>query len=105
MNQVTVQEVQQHLLELLKTLNPGEAVQIVAGEQVVGWLVAEEGVVARAPRQPGSAVGTLTIVADDDEHLQDFANYMPNELAIGRSQNCCSSGESERVIAAREESA
>ncbi|MBE9141155.1 antitoxin of toxin-antitoxin stability system [Nodosilinea sp. LEGE 07088] len=76
MNQVTVQEVQLHLLELLKNLNPGEAVQIVAGEQVVGRLVAEAGV-ARALRQPGSAVSTLTIVAEDDDHLQDFANYMP----------------------------
>lgn len=76
MNQVTVQEVQQRLLELLKNLNPGEEVQIVAGEQVIGRLVAEEGV-ARAPRRPGSAVGTLTIVADDKEHLKDFANYMP----------------------------
>jgi hypothetical protein len=29
-----------------------------------------------APRQPGSAVGVLTIVAEDDEHLNDFAPYM-----------------------------
>jgi len=76
MNQVTVQEVQQHLLELLKKLHPGEAIQIIAGERVVGRLVAETGA-ARAPRQPGSAIGTLTVVAEDDDHLQDFANYMP----------------------------
>jgi hypothetical protein len=31
----------------------------------------------RQPRQPGSAIGTLTILADDEEHLQDFQNYMP----------------------------
>jgi antitoxin (DNA-binding transcriptional repressor) of toxin-antitoxin stability system len=76
MNQVTVQEAQQHLLELLKNLNPGEGVQIVAGEQVIGRLVAEEGM-SRTPRTPGSAVGSLIILVDDDEHLQDFVNYMP----------------------------
>ncbi|MGF1516207.1 MAG: antitoxin of toxin-antitoxin stability system [Nodosilinea sp.] len=70
------QEVQQHLLKLLADLSPGEGLQIIAEGRVVGRLVAEDGL-ARAPRQPGSAVGTLTIVADDDEHLQDFANYMP----------------------------
>ncbi|MBK5969190.1 MULTISPECIES: hypothetical protein [Thiorhodovibrio] len=28
-------------------------------------------------RQPGSARGELTIIADDDEHLDDFKGYMP----------------------------
>lgn len=27
-------------------------------------------------RSPGSAVGILTEVRDDDEHLRDFAEYM-----------------------------
>jgi len=76
MNQVTVQEVQQHLLELLADLSPGEGLRIVAGDRIVGRLVAEQGIV-RAPRQPGSAIGTLAILANDDEHLQDFVNYMP----------------------------
>jgi hypothetical protein len=31
---------------------------------------------ARQPRQPGSAKGKLVILADDDEHLQDFQEYM-----------------------------
>ena len=30
----------------------------------------------RPSRQPGSAVGTLVIVADDQEHLKDFEEYM-----------------------------
>ena len=29
------------------------------------------------PRQPGSAKGKLRIVADDDEHLADFGDYLP----------------------------
>ena len=28
------------------------------------------------PRVPGSAKGKIVIVSDDDEHLQDFAEYM-----------------------------
>lgn len=31
----------------------------------------------KARRQPGSAVGILRIVAEDDEHLDDFKAYMP----------------------------
>jgi len=30
----------------------------------------------RQPRQPGNCKGMLTIGADDDEHLKDFAEYM-----------------------------
>ena len=28
-------------------------------------------------RQPGSAKGKLTILREDDEHLNDFKDYMP----------------------------
>ncbi|MEA3642858.1 MAG: hypothetical protein VBE63_23380 [Lamprobacter sp.] len=28
-------------------------------------------------RKPGSARGKLTIIADDDEHLDDFKDYLP----------------------------
>jgi len=28
------------------------------------------------PRQPGSAIGKLTITEDDDAHLEDFKEYM-----------------------------
>ncbi len=31
----------------------------------------------RKPRQPGSAKGKLVILADDNEHLKDFREYMP----------------------------
>lgn len=76
MNRVTVQEVQQHLLDLLEGLRPGEGVEIVLGDWVVGRLMAD-GETMRTPRQPGSAIGTLTVLREDDEHLQDFAQYMP----------------------------
>ena len=34
----------------------------------------------REPRQPGSAIGKLIIHTDDDEHLADFAEYLPPVL-------------------------
>ncbi len=30
----------------------------------------------RMPRRPGSAVGRLLVIAEDDEHLKDFQEYM-----------------------------
>jgi len=31
----------------------------------------------RRPRTPGSAVGKLKVLVEDDEHLKDFQDYMP----------------------------
>lgn len=76
MNRVTLNEAQMHLSELIANLRPGEEVQIIAGEKIVARLVAESQTM-RQPRRPGSAVGTLTILADDEEHLRDFEDYMP----------------------------
>lgn len=33
--------------------------------------------IPRRMRKPGSAIGTIKIVADDDEYLEDFREYMP----------------------------
>jgi antitoxin (DNA-binding transcriptional repressor) of toxin-antitoxin stability system len=76
MNRLTVQDAQIRFSELIANLQPGEIIQIIEGEKIVAHLVAELEV-SRKPRQPGSAVGMLTIFADDDEHLQDFEDYMP----------------------------
>ncbi len=73
---VTVEEAQARLPELIDTLPPGAEVVITRQDQPVARLVGQE---ARSnkPRQPGSAKGVLTIVADDEEHLKDFKEYMP----------------------------
>jgi antitoxin (DNA-binding transcriptional repressor) of toxin-antitoxin stability system len=74
--QITVAEAQLHLPELIAGLQPGEEVQIFSEERLVARLIAELPA-TRKPRQPGSAAGTLTILSDDQEHLADFAGYMP----------------------------
>jgi len=72
---VTIEEAQAHLAALIERLHPGESLLITRGEKPVARLTAE-GPPKRMPRQPGNCKGMLTIVADDDEHLKDFAEYM-----------------------------
>ena len=71
---VTIQEAQAKLADLIHRLTPGEEVVITENDQPVAKLVASR---AEKPRPlPGRCKGMLTIVADDDEHLKDFAEYM-----------------------------
>ncbi len=72
---VTLQEAQAHLPELIQRLQPGEALIITDNEKPLARLTAETAP-KRMPREPGNCKGMLTIVADDDEHLKDFAEYM-----------------------------
>jgi antitoxin (DNA-binding transcriptional repressor) of toxin-antitoxin stability system len=76
MAHVTLEEAQLRLSELIAQLQPGEEVQIFAENRAVARLVA---VVppTRKPREPGSALGTLMILSDDDAHLEDFSDYVP----------------------------
>jgi antitoxin (DNA-binding transcriptional repressor) of toxin-antitoxin stability system len=76
MHCVTVEDAQTNLSQLISSLHPGEVVQIISGQTIVAQLMAGAPI-PRQPRQPGSAVGTLTIVADNDDHLHDFKDYMP----------------------------
>jgi prevent-host-death family protein len=72
---VTIQEAQAKLSDLIHKLTPGEEVVITENNLPVAKLVASS---AEKPRPvPGRCKGMLTIVADDDEDLQDFKEYMP----------------------------
>ncbi len=73
---VTLKEAQAKLAGLIHELSNGDEIAITEGGQVVARIVGER----RAWRQrpgPGLCKGMMTIVADDDEHLKDFAEYMP----------------------------
>jgi prevent-host-death family protein len=76
MSTVTIEEAQAKLAELIDRLAPGEEVIITRNQQPVAKLVGQERPV-RKPRRPGSAKGKLIILAEDDEHLEDFKDYMP----------------------------
>jgi antitoxin (DNA-binding transcriptional repressor) of toxin-antitoxin stability system len=76
MSTVTLEEAQAHLSELIDRLQPGETVVITRNDKPVARLLVEEPP-PRKPRKAGSAKGLLTIIQDDDEHLEDFQEYMP----------------------------
>lgn len=73
MSTVTVEEAQVRLADLLANLAPGQEIHIVDRGRPIARLVGA----SVPPRQPGSAVGQLVIVAEDDEHLRDFQEYLP----------------------------
>ncbi|MBR8835397.1 MAG: antitoxin of toxin-antitoxin stability system [Stigonema ocellatum SAG 48.90 = DSM 106950] len=85
MTRIPLAEAQLRLPELIASLQPGEEVQIFSGDtrsvkppayRTVARLIAEPQP-PRKPRQPGSAIGTLIILSEDETHLKDFHDYMP----------------------------
>jgi prevent-host-death family protein len=78
MTAVTIEEAQAKLPDLIHNLTPGEEVVITENNQPVAKLVSEATKDKPGLRPPpGLGKGIITIVSDDDEHLKDFAEYMP----------------------------
>jgi len=71
MTTVSIEEAQAKLPELIEHLAKGEELVITCNQQPIARLLAE-GRPKRQPRKAGSAKGLLTILAEDDEHLEDF---------------------------------
>ena len=76
MTTAPIEEVQAHLDAFIAQMKPGEELLITEQDRPVARLVAEP-TETHKTRQPGSAIGTLTIVEDDDVHLEDFKEHMP----------------------------
>jgi antitoxin (DNA-binding transcriptional repressor) of toxin-antitoxin stability system len=76
MTTVSVQEAETRLSELIHKMKPGDEVLIMENNQPVAKLIPQPPP-ARQPRRRGSAKGKLVIHADDDEHLEDFKEYVP----------------------------
>jgi antitoxin (DNA-binding transcriptional repressor) of toxin-antitoxin stability system len=76
MTTITIEDAQAKLPELVGGLAKGEELVITQGGRIVARIVGERSE-RREPRVAGLAKGMLTIVSDDDEHLEDFAEYMP----------------------------
>jgi prevent-host-death family protein len=73
---ITVEEAQAKLKELIHQLAPGEEVVITENQQPIAKLVGEQPS-KRKSRQAGRCKGMITQLVEDDEHLRDFAEYMP----------------------------
>lgn len=75
MQTLTIDEVQSRLPQIIDELHPGEELVITRGDRPVARLMTPN------PEKPtpvfGSCKGMLAILAEDDDHLKDFAEYMP----------------------------
>ncbi|HEY7423281.1 MAG TPA: hypothetical protein VH682_03475 [Gemmataceae bacterium] len=75
---ISVEEAQAKLKELIHQLAPGEEVILTEDQRPVAKLVNEQPKPKPELRPPpGLGKGCITILSDDDEHLKDFAEYMP----------------------------
>jgi prevent-host-death family protein len=75
MTSVSIPEAQANLPEIVERLQPGEEVIITHNQQPVAKLIPFPA--ARPQPVFGSCRGKLVIVAEDEEHLEDFNEYMP----------------------------
>ena len=75
MSTVTLEEAQANLKELISKLASGDEIVITDNQRRVAKLVNESSPLIQRPG-PGLCKGMISIVADDDKHLKDFAEYM-----------------------------
>jgi antitoxin (DNA-binding transcriptional repressor) of toxin-antitoxin stability system len=73
---ISVEEAQAKLKELIHELASGEKVTITEDQQPVATLVGTHPP-RRKPRVPGNCKGMITLLVEDDEHLDGFAEYLP----------------------------
>lgn len=73
---VTIQEAHATLPDLIHKLTPGDEIMITENNRLVAKLVIAKPLGHQRPG-PGLCKGMITVVADDDEHLKDFEEYMP----------------------------
>lgn len=76
MTLMPIEIAQANLAKLIESLGVGDEVILTRDNMPVAKLVGQNAP-AGGHRKPGSAVGKLTLLADDDQHLQDFESYMP----------------------------
>lgn len=75
MNTLPLEQVEGHLVEIIAKLAPGEELVLTHNDKPMAKLT---GIAGEIPRPlPGRGKGMLTILAEDEEHLKDFAEYMP----------------------------
>jgi prevent-host-death family protein len=75
MQTMPLEQAEGHLAEIIEKLTPGEEVVLTRNNRPVARIVGES---AEKPHPvPGRGKGMLTIVSEDDEHLKDWAEYMP----------------------------
>jgi len=70
---LTVEEAAVRLAELVSELKPGDEITLMSQEKPVAKIVPEK---LPIRRRAGACKGMLTIVREDDSHLEEFKEYM-----------------------------
>jgi prevent-host-death family protein len=73
---VELDEAQARLKEIIARLGPDDEVVITDHNRPVARLVGGRKA-GRQPRQAGNCKGMITLLIEDEEHLEDFQEYMP----------------------------
>jgi len=76
---VTIDQAATQLPELIHALGPADEILLIENDRVVAKIVVPPSESPQSPkprRQLGALKGQLIIVSDDDEHLEDFKDYM-----------------------------
>ncbi len=75
MQSLPVEQAEGRLTEIIDHLMPGEEILLTRNDQPVAKLISTPG---ERPRPvPGRGKGMLTVLSEDEDHLKDFAEYMP----------------------------
>ncbi|XZE21594.1 type II toxin-antitoxin system Phd/YefM family antitoxin [Pirellulaceae bacterium SH449] len=72
---ITLEEAEQRLRALLSELHSGDELIITDNNVPIAKLVLNTPT-TKSPRIPGLGKGMITVVSDDEDHLQDFTEYM-----------------------------
>jgi antitoxin (DNA-binding transcriptional repressor) of toxin-antitoxin stability system len=75
MQTLALEQAEGRLIEIIEKLSPGSEIVLTRNDKPVAKLIATAG--EKPHPLPGRGKGMLTILADDEEHLQDFAEYVP----------------------------
>ena len=70
---LTVEEAAARLAELVSELQPGDEITLTSREKPVAKIVPEE---LPIRRRAGACKGMLTVIREDDSHLEEFKEYM-----------------------------
>jgi antitoxin (DNA-binding transcriptional repressor) of toxin-antitoxin stability system len=72
---ITIEEAQARLRDFIHQLGPGDEIIITENQQTVATLKSKP-LLPRKPRMPGNCKGMITLLVEDDEHLEGFKEYM-----------------------------
>jgi antitoxin (DNA-binding transcriptional repressor) of toxin-antitoxin stability system len=73
---ISLSKAQAELPEIIYNLKPGQELLITDNDRPVAKLIGQTATPPQRP-SPGLCKGMITIVADDEEHLQEFGEYLP----------------------------